>query len=648
MIDSRISQINLKHLIFGADPSFDNDGNLKGMVFKFYEKNKEEVYTKSYKHDFQVASAFHHLKLEMDTRQLISFMATLVEGISTYLYNIRYELAGEEHLETNIKLTPNKRGDNDYMLRITNNRKKVRKFDKNDKESALTRYKVMMAVHAVDGDKEYELVELRFSKRDVLLMLNMIKSIVSQNYRVFNFIYANATAVDSDKDVLSNPDLMSISKIDNSIVFGQTFLHGQEILNLNYVVESLIFGHNVESRLRSMLTSFRQIEVFEYNKYILGLKVRKMRVSRDAYTDEEKHEFEEDDAGKELMFNNRLLAGLFLFMTPGQLRHSTSVSGNNKDKFGKKVLYHINLRESDIAVGFNSSPSLKTAKKTGNEYMNFFSISLITKNGMFEDEKKGYIKHFLPGVDEPTYVPSIDKLTLGLHGRWVHFLETMTRANNSEFDDGETIIRKRLHIIKAEPGGQKKYTIGLYSDSENKAPVVLSVEKYDKNGENIEGKFRQPMFKKYIKEFLMISMQSAFELENFSFTSQKELSEIVGVKYDGLKTVRVKNYEMPDLERIPDGNIVKIGIEKVNNMMVKVGNFKEDDKFCLLDYNDIISLNISAANRIMNGQWIPFVGEQIAISQDGYLTDLFSEVNLEDRGMGAFHAWQYFFGTAIR
>lgn len=647
MIDARITQINLKHLIFGADPLFDEEGRLKGMIFKFYEKNKEEVYTKSYKHNFEVASAFHHLKLEMDTRQLISFMATLVEGVSTYLYNIRYELAGEEHLETQIKLTPNKRGDNNYLLRVTNNRKKVRKFDKSDTESALTRYKVMIAVHAIDGDKEYELVELRFSKRDVLLMLNMIKSIISQSYRVFNFIYANISTVDSDRDVMTDPDAMSISKIDNSIVFGQTFLHGQEILNLNYVVESLIFGHNIENNLRSLLTTFRQIEIFEYNKYILGLKIKKMKVSRDAYTDEQKHEYE-DDKGKELMFNNRLLAGLFLFMTPAQLRHSTSVSSSNKGKFGKKVLYHINLKESDIAVGFNSSPSLKTSKATGNEYMNFFSISLLTKNSMFEEGKVGYVKHFLPGVDDPIFVPSIDKLTLGLHGRWVHFLETMTRANNSEFDDGETIIRKRLHIMKAEPGGQKKYTIGLYSDSENKAPVVLSVEKYDKDGEKIEGKFRQPMFKKYIKEFLMISMQSAFELQNFSFTSQKELSEIVGVKYNGLKTIKVKNHEKPALQKIPEGTIVKIGIEKVNNFIVKIGNFKEEKKTCILDYNDIISLNISAANRIMNGQWIPFVGEQIAISQDGYLTDLFSEVNLEEKKMGAFNAWQYFFGTAIR
>jgi len=646
MTDARITQINLKHLIFGADPIFGEEGRLNGMTLKFYEKNKDEIYTKSYKNDFQVANAFHHLKLELNTRQLMSLMGTLVEGVSTYLYNIRYELSGEEHLETNIRLTPNKRGNNNYFLRVTNNRKKVRKFDKDDKENALTRYKVMIAVHAVEDDKEFELVELRFTKRDVLLLLNSIKSIVSQSYRVFNFIYANSSTVDDDHEIMSNPDLMSISKIDTSIVFGQTFLHGQEILNLNYVVESLIFGHNIEFKLKSLLTKFRQIEIFNYNEYILGLKIQKMKVDKDPYSDGTIHSKTEDSAN-EIMFNNRLLAGLFLFMTPSQLRHATE-DNNKKSKFGKKVLYHINLRESDIAVGFTSSPSLKTAKATGNEYMNFFSISVLTKDSMFEEGKKGYIKHFMQNEEEPTYVPAIDKLTLGLHGRWVHFLETMTRANNNEFEEGETVIRKRLHILKPEQGGQKKYTIGLYSDSENKAPVVLSIEKYNKEGDKLEGKYRQPMFKKYIKEFLMISMQSAYELSNFSFSTKKELSEIVGVEYNGLETIKIDNSNMPNVEKIEDGTIVKIGIEKKKNQIVIVGDFDKENRSCILDFNDIISFNISAANRILNGQWIPFVGEKISVSQDGYLTDLFSEVNLEEKGLGAYYAWQYFFGTAIR
>ncbi len=641
MINKKITQINLKHLIFSAAPSYSEENRLEGITFKFFEKNNDEVYTKSYRNDFEVAHSFHNIKLILDTRQLITFVSTLVEGVSTYLYNIRYQLAGEEHLETNLRLKEDKRGNNNYKLRITNNRKKVRKFDKDDKEHALTRYKVMIAINVIVDEKEIELVELRFTKRDVLLMLNIIKSMMSIDSRIFNFIYSNSQTIDSDSEVLSDPELISISKIDNSIVFGDTFLHGQEILNLNYLVDMLIFGFGIENDLDTIVSNYRQISTFKYNDFILGLNIKKMKKNEDSFVFDENKSID-------IMFNNRLLAGLFLFLTTSQLKHSSLANEVDKEKFGKQVFYHINLLESDIAVGFNSVPKLKTVKKTGKEYMNFFSISVSTKERMFEEGKAGYIKHFLPGTDEPTYVNSIDELSLGLHGKWIYFLETITKANNKEFDEDETTIRKRLHIIKAEAGGQKKYTIGLYSDTENKAPLVLSIEKYDKEGENILGKYRQPMFSKYIKEFLMISMQSAYELPNFSYKEQKELSEIVGLEYTNLKMVKEGNLSFPSIKNIPEGTQVKIGIEKLRNRIVKIGDFSKEEKTTVLDYNDIISLNISAANRIMHGKWIPFVGEQIALSQEGYFTDLFSEINLEEKGLGAFHAWQYFFGTSIK
>lgn len=646
MINKQITQINLKHLIFSATPKYSEENKLDGVILKFFEKNNDEVYTKSYKNDFDVAYSFHSIKLVLDTRQLITFASTLVEGISSYLYNIRYELAGEEHLETFVNLKEDKRGNNNYQLRITNNRKKVRKFDKDDNEHALTRYKVMISVNTIIDGQELEIVELRFTKRDVLLMLNMLKAIVADKGRIFNFIYSNSQTVDSDKEVLSDPQLIPISKIDNSIVFGSTFLHGQEILNLNYLIDMLIFGFGIENDLDTIVSKYRQIETFKYNDFILGLKINKMIKEEGNYSQDY---FEYSDNQKvELIFNNRLLAGLFLFITPSQLRHSSLLNEVDKAKFGKQVLYHINLLESDIAVGFNTVQKLKTVKKTGNEYMNFFSISVLTKNRMFEEGKQGYIKHFLPGTDEPIYVKAIDSLSLGLHGKWIYFLETITKANNKEFDEDETVIRKRLHILKAEQGGQKKYTIGLYSDSENRAPLVLSIEKYDKEGEKLLEKYRQPMFSKYIKEFLMISMQSAYELSNFSYKIQKELSEIIGVEYTNLKTIKNGHSELPSIKNIPDGIQAKIGIEKIKNNIVRIGDFSDENKICTLDYNDLISLNISAANRILNGKWIPFIGEQISLSQEGYFTDLFSEVNLEEKGLGAFYAWQYFFGTAVK
>lgn len=643
-MDKRLTRINLKHLIFGAVPSYDETSKLTGMELNFFAKNADEVYTKSYLKKFEVASGFNFIKLKLDAKQLIRLTATLIEGVSTYLYNVRYQIAGEEHMETYIRLTEDKRGKNNYELRVTNNRKKVRKHDKDDTENALTRYKVMIAVSVlVDGSDKAELVELRFTKRDVTMMLTLLRNILSGSLRVFNFAHVNAISIDEESTVLSDPSAVSISKIDNSIAFGDVFLHGQEILNLNYAIEELVHGFEIENRLRSIFTTFRQIEIFPYNDFMIGLRVKKMMVTKNEMTSEFSHEFDENHQDKEFVFNNRLLAGLYLFLTPSQLRHSTVLENSaqtSKTDFGRKVLYHVNLRESNLAVGFNAKPKLKKVKSGDSEYMSFFYLSAVSKNGMFEAGKAGYMKHFLPGTTEPTYVPSIDRISLSLHGKWIHFLETMTRSNNNEFDEDATIIRKRLHIFADEAGlGKVKFTIGLYSDSENQAPLVLSIEKFKKDDEKVIGKFRQPMFKKYIKEFLTISMQSAYELNNFLFSEEKDMKDIIGVKYKDLKK---------PVEAIPSGIIVKIGIEKKANRVVRIGDLNKKEQSTILDYNDVMALNSSCAHRILHGQWLPFIGERISISQDGFLTDLFSEVALEDKGMGAFHAWQYFFGTAIR
>jgi len=645
MINKRITQINLKHLIFNTEVIRGSDGFFAGVSLKFFEKDSNEVYTKSYRNNFEVAHSFHHIKLNFSMRELMSLMTSFVEGVSQYLYNIRYELVGEEHLETRIKLNKELNKGDEYELVISNNRKKVRKFDKNDKEHGLTRYKVMISIHRIVEGKSIELVELRFTRRDVVLMMNAIKYIVDGDERVFNFIYSNAKAINDDKDVLMDPELMSISKIDNSIVFGDIFLHGQEILNLYYLINTLLFDPKADKILNSLSGYYRQVEFFKYNDFMMGIRLRKMQ--REIVNYEEKFSMA-DQPGKELMINNRMIAGLFLFNTMSQLKHA-SIIENEKDtqKYGSKVSYHVNMIESDVAVGFTKS-KLKKKKTDGEEYMSFFSLGILSKKRMSEEGHEGFIKHHNRLTNREELVPVLQSASLSLHGKWIYFLETITKANNQEFDLDESVIRKRLHIIKPENGGRKKYTIGLYSDIENKAPLVLSIEKYEYDSDYLLEKFRQPMFEKYIKEFLFVAMQSAYDVDNFKFSTQKELSDIIGVEYKDIKTHNVGNVEVPSIELIPSGQVIKIGIEKINNTLVVIGEVDKKEKRIELDSNDIFLLNMSAANRIIYGKWIPFVGENIAISQDGFLTDLYSEVDLERRGLGAYHAWQYFFGTSIK
>lgn len=640
-MEKNITKIYLKSLIFSASPDFDAIGKFSGMEMRFYAKDSDQIYTKSYLKKFEVASGFSAIKLKFNSNQFLKFASTVVEGVSSYLYNIRYNLVGEEHLETFIKLTPDQNGRNNYLLKITNNRTKTRKDKKaDDKETAMSRYKLLLTIHTYNENNEpEELVELRFTKRDCLLILNSLRSLVSNTDRMFNFAASSSSTVDSDSDFVGT-EVVSVSKIDNSIAFGNVFLHGQELLNLSFLVTELVESFGIENNLETMFSNYRQVAVKPLTDYLLGLEISKMKVDKNLHTNEEAHSFDENAHTQRLAINNRLLTGLYLFLTTTQLRHSVFLD-QKKDEasFGKKVLYHINLKESNIAIAFTKKPERKISKKTGDSFMNFFSIAVSSKQSMHEQDKPGYIKHFLQNSDEPMYVPVIDKIALNLNASWVSFLETLVRATNREFAENETVIKKRVNIFSNEPGTRIKYSISIYADNDNKAPVVLSIEKYEGEKEILVGKIRQPLFKKHLKQLLILAMQSARELPEFTFDKQKDLKDILSVKYKASKGGNI----LP----ISDGNYVNIGIKKTTDSDVLIGRIFDKKAFSNLEYDDVLMLNSSCANRILHGSWLPFVGEKISMSQDGHLTDLFSEVNLEERGQGAFNAWQYFFGTAI-
>lgn len=324
MLDQRIKRVYLKHLIFGIEPITDEKGRFGGAELTFSNKSDNEIYSKSHINNFEVVPYFNQIKLRLNANQLVALTATMVEGVSTYLYNLRYQIIGEKHLETYLNLTPyGIRNKNNYKVRITNNRKKQRKMDKEDKETSLSRYKLMLAIidKEEENEKDGEIIELRFTKRDVVLMLLAFKNIMSKNYRVFNFSYIPASTIDSEEEILSSNQSLSISKIDNSIVFGDVFLHGQEILNLNYVIDSLVFEYEVEKNLKEVYNNYRQLKIFPYSEFLLGLQIAKIEVKEDEYTSEFEHN-RVNDFALSIPINNKLIAGLFLFMSTEQLKHS--------------------------------------------------------------------------------------------------------------------------------------------------------------------------------------------------------------------------------------------------------------------------------------------------------------------------------------
>lgn len=317
-----------------------------------------------------------------------------------------------------------------------------------------------------------------------------------------------------------------------------------------------------------------------------------------------------------------------------------SIQTSTKSDFLRKTSYHVSLKESSIGFGIKQNKKIKKTKN-GAEYLDFFFLSILPKPAMEDKEHKGYIKSKDKNKND-IFVPIMPEFHLPLFNKWVSFLTILAQAYNGEFGEdtpeGEGFLSQKYTIFSSEKGGAVKYELYAFADEKNQAKIVISIEKSErKEGGKILGKYRQPIFKKYLHEMITIAQQTAYELDDYKYETTKKKKDVMSLEYKGLN----KTSEVDSKEE------VHFGIEKINNEEVKIGIFK-NKKTTSLDYNDIFLLNSSCWYRILHKEWLPFIGEKIAISKDGYLTTMEAEINLEENNKGIYHAWQYFFGTAIK
>jgi hypothetical protein len=638
-----IDYVHLKHFIFSSSliENYEN-GRLEGMKLVFSNNDKNYIYTKSHRTNFTPAGIFTSLSFKLTTRQFISFYGTLIESLSTYLYNIRYQVSGEQFLETMIHLKEDERGRNNYSLRISNNRKKHRKEDSSDKETATSRYKVMIAI--IDNNIDEELLEIRLTKRDVILLVYMLQSELEGMYRVFNFASSNSLISDTDEDIKSSTDIVNVSKIDNSMVFNNVFLHGQEVLNLNYIIDKLVFGYEIEDNLEALFFNYRQVSTFKVNDFMLGLKINKMEVDERL---DGNHEHRMTEEVQNITFNNKLLGGLVAFMSPKQLRHSSSDYSNTgvstSPNFGGNALYHISMRESSIGIGAKNYNY--KVDKNDEKQEKFFRLMGESKESMGEKDYESMIKHYKNSeATEHQLVNRIEQFNLNLGNHWIDFLMFINKSYLGEWDESSEGINQRWIYTRGEnKGKQANFIIKLHSDKKNKAKMTLNVEQIEGKEKNVVAKFRQAFFYRYLHELITISMYSALEIDEFKFSITKPYNELMPVNYKAKRNLAYVDAK--------DGKKTKVEIifNRTEGKNVEIKYASKRDKFAELSRSDILALNISCKRRILFGEWLAFTGEQVSVSQQGFFTMVDFELDMENDAdnEGLFFAWQLFFVTAI-
>lgn len=616
-----------KNVVLDIKPLENEVGALNGVNIKFREISNEHVYQTS---EGMIVQQFPedlmNEGIDLDLKSLMELNGALANTISTYLYELRKPLnQGELILDIKSNLDKTK------YLKVA-----VSKYFFRQKTKG--RNKIDMSIMFEDLDfGSYETIMFSFTKKDVQLMFSIFKTIISSYHRS-RTTFINGTRVDFDSGESLEEVTVPIVKIDNSIVIDSVWLHGQEILNLMYVMDKLIYKMHIEKDLDSLNTYYRQIQ-FTNENGIVYLTLKKM--TRE-HNDDPLKTSEGIDCKLKIPVSALLLSILHSFLTVEVLRHadidfeydsSMEILGSQDPFIGVKGMkYHISLRESFLGLAVHTREkdnkqvvSLAGKVKEGSYALTTEDGELI--NGAFE--KKGEILNVL------------NEFKIDLRDQWPKLLKALSLAYSEEYiSEDKDFNLSKFFVINATNEGKFKYQFTVLANKDNKASAVLTIDKFQiKNKEEkFIASYRQPLFDRYVYQLILILMASSEFMKDIEYIDKVNKKDLIEYRFKSMKQVI----------KLTKNEVIEYGLKKIQGSTYW-GIFSDNNRmFSELTIQDQFLINQSAYFRLLRGAWQPFVGESIAIGPDRYLTDTFGEINLEldSYNSGLEWATKIFFGTA--
>lgn len=623
-----MKNIILKNTIISLDNIIDEKGRFCGLNIKFMPVSQDHIYMTS---EGEVVREFpeelYKKGFDFDIKSLVDFVSALNNNISTAMYNIRKNMpnGGELNYISKSKFEKN------MFLNINVTKHFFR-------HKNLGRDKVQLSF--IEDDEDFgknEILMLSFTKKDVQILFNLICEITSSTINSSTFFIPAERVEVETRDFITETTIPFL-KISNSIIFDTIWLHGQEILNLMYTIDQLNYEFEIEKKLDELNGFYRQIQ-FVNEDGIISIYLKKLNGKN------EEEVMIDSATGKQYHFkiqiSSYILTIISMFISVKMLQHGefedeedikTKYKSQSIFNSFKDVKYHISTKESFIGLGY------KKTKKYG-EQVTF--VAAVKDNAFVLENEDGTSFDLMYEKDGKKLIV-LDSVDVSLHEHWPKLLEALSMAYTHSYEDWDkTSFVRKFYTSKQERGKWFKYEFVISGSKENKAPAVLMINKIEMNGkdETLISSFRQPLFKKYLFQLLvmLLNISSYFEHTEFKLTINKK--DIMKFRFKSMKKVTTlsKNEEIIyGFER--DGDEFYWGIFSNNNHMKEI-----------LPDNDIKLLNISSVFRLLRGDWLPFVGERICIGPDRYLTDIYGEFFLEKNfSEGEVWASNIFFSTSFK
>ena len=625
----KMEKLRLKNFLVSVDVTSDTKtGNYTGLVLDFFPLSEDKTYQKSTGE--YVGLLPFDLSIFLDIKAVNSFMSLLIEPVSSYLFKQRKHLPSGGFVEKTFKSKIDK--DRYMKVSITKHFYRVGKQGRD---------KVIISLFNTSDDSE--IVTFNIQKRDVSLLLNVLSRVIGSNADTISTAVP-VIYIDHETKAEVGRSIVGMVKVDNSLAIDSIWLHGQELLDIMYLTHSLSLGHEIEKKLDSINLKRRQISTTIENGIVYLILTRYNAAGEPIYT---------DISGKKVLIKIPITATFLSFtmahVNANMLRHAeySEVSARNP-VVAAGAKYHLLLKESIVGLSVRSSQKEPTKSK--------IIFHAYTNEGIFGEGQDETIEVFNEDGNS-SLVPIIEDLKIDLRQNWFKFLKHLSLAFTGEYiskttpsDSGEHTKKTTFYCIEPEKNiGLVKYQFTLLSSSTNKAPMVIIIDKYKmEKGDTPDvllARYRQPLFKKYIFELMKMFMAAAYEVNELDFTlALKDKKDLVPFSFLSAKKISATKSKMD----------MKYGIMR-NGVVVKLGSFSvsrdgkdaEEKDIVQLSEQDIEMLNISAEYRLLMGFWLPFVGDKVAIGQDGFLSDMRLEIEIEEGGSGPSWAAKLFYGTAV-
>lgn len=664
-----------KHCNLSIVPREEKDGLITGVTLKFSESSQDEIYRNSSNEVVQLPPELFQEGINISFNSLIELSASLLDSVSTYLYQFRHELnSGENTIFIQPETEKDVRGLKIYTTRF---------FFRDKEKSQQGRYKVKISsMNYADKENPYEEVVFPFTKRDVIQLLGVIRMTINQ-FTKTKSLFLPADLYDVSTGEKLGEAKLPIGRRNNSFNIGTTFLHGQEILNLIYVIDKLAFTMNIEEHLSGLFMNFRQMvcttdpksSILHFNlnrddnvrlnslpdvinaesdEHILELEKKENKNKEETnvfylvltkYNYNNIPEFVEYNGKKVayvIPFSSKFLTIAYLCLTIDSLRlrfeDDDSSEEDGKRIFGKNaeyanIKYFLSLRESTLGIGVK-----KYKRKKDKEI--FPKITLVGKvnSGVYKTliggkERENIIVRTKEN-GEKEYVNVLSDFSISLESaQWLKLVKALSISYTRAFEKaGNThnLVKFFAQNI-SENGVIEKYYFTISSSVYNEAPCVLEIEKftYDRRTkqETFIAAYRQPLYERYIFQFLTILLSCSEFLDNNLYVKNVNSKDLMYFKYKSMKNV---NFNAESIMQYglkkENGNILN-----ANKSAVYWGDFKTNGRAGIyqteLNEQDQFLLNQSALFKLVRGYWQPFVGDNIAIGPDGYITDTYGEID---------------------